>query len=276
MKIALCQLDVTLDKNSNLSRASIMLKRAADQGAELAILPEMFCIAYDTKLFLGASEPCPGGESFAMLQQAAHETGMFIVGGSIPELCEGKLYNTSMAFAPDGSFLGKYRKAHLFDVDIPGKFRFMESEVITKGEGYPMLLPAPMKTGVAICFDIRFPEWARLIMQQNADIYALPAAFARNTGPRHWELLHRARALDNQLFMAAVSPAQSKSAYGHSMLVSPDGVVLHDCGEEEQLAVLEADPALLEEMRYSIPVRKNRRLDLYKLEQLKAYENKRE
>lgn len=272
MKLALCQLDVTTNKSDNLFRARYMLKRAAEQGATLAILPEMFCIAYDSKLFLGASEPCPGGDSFAMLQETARETGMFIVGGSVPELCESKLYNTSISFGPDGAFLGKYRKAHLFDVDVPGKFRFIESEIITKGDNYPLLLDTPMKTGVAICFDVRFPEWARIIMQQDADIYALPAAFARNTGPRHWELILRARALDNQLFMAAVSPAQSGNAYGHSMLVSPDGVVLHDCGEEEQLAVLEADPALLKEMRDSIPVRKNRRLDLYKLEQLQTYD----
>lgn len=265
MKVALCQLHVTDDKQDNLLRAKKMLLRAADGGAELAILPEMFCIAYVPALFSGAAEPCPEGPSGQMLSAVAKETGMFIVGGSVPEQCDGKLYNTSMAFGPGGGLLGKYRKAHLFDVDVPGKFRFMESETIAPGGGYPLMLNAPLKTGVAICFDIRFPEWARLAMQQGADLLALPAAFSRNTGPRHWELLLRARALDNQLFVAAVSPAQSKSAYGHSMLVSPDGVVLHDCGEEESLAIVDADPALLEEMRTSIPVRANRRMDLYQL-----------
>ena len=263
MKLALCQLSVTDDKASNLRRARQMLLRARDNGADMAILPEMFSIAYIPGLFAAAAEPCPGGESAQMLKDTAKETGMFIVGGSVPELFEGRIYNTSMSFAPDGSFLGKYRKAHLFDIDVPGVFRFMESETIARGENYPLMLDAPLKTGVAICFDIRFPEWSRLMMQQGADLIALPAAFSRNTGPRHWDLLLRARALDNQLFVAAVSPAQSKCAYGHSMLTSPDGALITDCGEEECCRVIFIDPAQLEEMRYSIPVRTARRTDLY-------------
>lgn len=270
MKIALCQLSVSDQRADNISRAKTMLIRAAEQKAELAILPEMFSIAYDTRLFAAASEPCPNGESGSMLSKTAKETGMFIIGGSVPEIDDNKIYNTSMVFGPDGGFLGKYRKSHLFDVDIPGKFRFKESDVITRGENYPLMVDTPLKTAVAICFDIRFPEWSRLMMQQDADVIALPAAFSNNTGPRHWELLQRARALDNQVFVAAVSPAHSKSAWGHSMLVSPDGVVLHDCGTDECVEVLDADPSLLEEMRYSIPVKSSRRIDLYTVQKLSA------
>ena len=266
MKLALCQMTVTKHKKQNVARAMEALLRAADKGARLAILPEMFSIAYVPKLFREAAEPCPGGESANLLSETARETGMFIIGGSIPELFEGRLYNTSMSFGPEGTYLAKYRKAHLFDIDIPGKFRFMESETISPGHGYPLILDAPMKTGVAICYDIRFPEWARLVMQQDADLIALPAAFSRATGPRHWELLLRARALDNQLFVAAVSPAQSPSAYGHSLVATPDGAVLYSCGENEEVAVVELDVGMLEEMRNSIPVRRNRRTDLYRLE----------
>lgn len=268
MKIALCQLSVSDQRADNISRARTMLFQAADKNAELAILPEMFTIAYDTRLFTGASEPCPDGESGNMLSETAKETGMFIVGGSVSENDNGKIYNTSMVFGPDGGFLGKYRKSHLFDVDIPGKYRFKESDIISRGDNYPLMVDAPLKTGVAICFDIRFPEWSRLMMQQDADVIALPAAFSNNTGPRHWELLHRARALDNQVFIAAVSPAHSKFAWGHSMLVSPDGVVVHDCGTDECLTVIDADPSLLEEMRYSIPVKNSRRVDLYTVQKL--------
>ncbi len=266
MKLALCQITVTQEKEQNLTRAKEALFRAADKGAKLAILPEMFSIAYVPNLFREASEPCPGGESAALLSEAAKETGLFIIGGSVPELYEGRLYNTSMSFSSDGTYMGKYRKAHLFDIDIPGKFRFMESETIAPGNGYPLILDAPLKTGVSICYDIRFPEWARLIMQQDADLIALPAAFSRTTGPRHWELLLRARALDNQLFVAAVSPAQSASAYGHSLVATPDGAVLYSCDESEEVAVVELDIGMLEEMRSSIPVRRNRRTDLYRLE----------
>ncbi|MDR1619951.1 MAG: carbon-nitrogen hydrolase family protein [Clostridiales bacterium] len=266
MKIALCQLHVSCHKDDNIERAKQMLYDAAARGAAMAILPEMFCIAYVQELFRAAAEPCPGGDCAQMLSAAAKQTGMFVIGGSVPELSDGKIYNTGMSFGPDGSFLGKYRKAHLFDIDVPGKIRFIESETITKGDGYPLMIDAPMKTGVEICFDIRFPEWARFIMIKGADILALPAAFSLNTGPRHWELLLRARALDNQLFVAAVSPARSKSAYGHSILVSPDGAVLHDCKDDEGCAIVDADPALLEEMRQSIPVRTARRDDLYTLQ----------
>lgn len=266
MKIALCQTTVTEDKSKNLTRAKEALFRAADAGAQLVILPEMFSIAYVPSLFQGAAEPCPGGESTQLLRETARETGLFVIGGSIPELDEGRLYNTSMSFGPDGTYLGKYRKAHLFDIDIPRNFRFMESETIAPGNGYPLILDAPIKTGVAICYDIRFPEWARLIMQRGADLLALPAAFSRSTGPRHWELLLRTRALDNQLFVAAVSPAQSPTAYGHSLVATPDGTVLYACGEDEEVAIIDLDLNMLEEMRNSIPVRRNRRTDLYRLE----------
>ncbi len=266
MNLALCQITVTEEKKQNLARAKEALCRAADKGAELAILPEMFSIAYVPTLFRSAAEPCPGGETAEMLSEAAKKTGLFVIGGSIPELSESRLYNTSMSFSSDGTYLGKYRKAHLFDIDIPGKFRFMESETIAPGNGYPLILDAPLKTGISICYDIRFPEWARLVMQQDADLLALPAAFSRATGPRHWELLLRARALDNQLFVAAVSPAQSPSAYGHSLVATPDGAVLYACKEQEEVAIAELDISMLEEMRNSIPVRRNRRLDLYRLE----------
>ena len=265
MKLALCQITVTDDKTQNLARAKDALRRAADKGAVLAILPEMFSIAYVPKLFRAAAEPCPGGACANLLSETAKEAGLFIIGGSIPELHGERLFNTSMSFAPDGTYLGKYRKAHLFDIDIPGTFRFMESETIAPGDGYPLMLDAPIKTGVAICYDIRFPEWARLMMQEGADLLTLPAAFSRSTGPRHWELLLRARALDNQLFVAAVSPAQSPSAYGHSLVATPDGAVLYACGTEEEVAVVDLDLGMLQELRDSIPVRRNRRTDLYRL-----------
>ena len=269
MKLALCQLDATTNKQDNLRRAKEMLFRAADNAAAMAILPEMFSITFESQLFYDVAEACPGGETAALLSEAAKETGMFIVGGSIPELCDGKLFNTSMSFLPNGQFAGKYRKAHLFDVDVPGVFRFMESDTITRGDNLPLILKdAPIKTGVSICFDIRFPEFARLAMLEGCDLFALPAAFARTTGPRHWEILMRTRALDNQLFVAAVAPAQSKNSHGHSMLVSPDGKVLIDCGEEECLQVVEVDLSLLQEMRQSIPVSTARRTDLYDLHPL--------
>ena len=264
MKIALCQLAATENKTDNLLRAKKMLETAKSQEAELAILPEMFCIKYKNELVGPASEPCEGGSCFKMLSDAAKELSMTIIGGSIPEKDGNHIYNTSMAFSKSGSFIGKYRKAHLFDVDLPG-YRFCESDTITKGNNTPLIINEPIRTGIAICFDIRFPEWARMIMNEGCDLMVLPAAFARATGPRHWELLLRARALDNQLFVAAVAPATSESSYGHSMLVSPDGKVIADLGEEETVGVFDIPIEELDIMRSSIPIKTARRLDLYKL-----------
>ena len=264
MKLAVCQLAVGENKADNLRRAEAMLLEAKAQGAETAILPEMFNIAYRAALFAPSAEPCPGGESFQMLSAVAKRTGLFIVGGSVPELEDGKVYNTSLVFASDGALLGKYRKAHLFDVNVPKvNYSFRESDTIARPENYPLVVDGPWRTAVSICFDIRFPEWARYAMDQGADLLALPAAFARTTGPRHWELLIRARALDNQMFVAGVQPAQSQYAYGHSVVATPDGAVLLNAGKDESLTVLDLDESTLTELRESIPVKESRRKDLY-------------
>ncbi len=264
MKIALCQLDVTTDYESNIRSARAMLLEAGERGAQIAVLPEMFTMVYSPKRFCAVAEACEGGEAFHMLSQAATRTRMAVVGGTIPEKDGGFIYNTSMCFDQSGEYVGKYRKAHLFDVALPGKRPFRESDALKHGDGYPLYLPQfPIKTGVCVCFDVRFPEWQRFLMKQDIDLLALPAAFSNDTGPRHWELLLRARALDNQCFVAGVSPAHSDFVYGHSMLAAPDGSVVYDCGEKEGVYLVELDFRLLEEMRQSIPVKKLRRLDLY-------------
>lgn len=272
MKLALCQPAVGEDKKQNLENARVLLLKAADAGAEMAILPEMFNIVYRARFFEGAAEPCPGGETSGFLREIARETGLYLIGGTVPEREGERLYNTAMIYDGAGAFRGKYRKAHLFDVDIPeSNYRFHESDVFAPGNEPPLLLPdAPMPAAVAICFDIRFPEWARFAMDGGAELLALPAAFAMATGPRHWELLIRARALDNQMFVAGVAPAQSPYAYGHSMVATPDGRVLRDCGAEPGLAVVEIDRGIVRDMRMSIPVKALRRKDLYRLERVEG------
>lgn len=260
MKIALCQIEVSRDKRENIERARDMLLEAGGKGANIAILPEMFCIKYDPSLFERAAEPCPGGECFEMLEECAKASGMTIIGGSVPERDGDRIYNTCMCFYGNGSYAGKYRKAHLFDVDLPG-FRFYESETVSPGSQRPLMLHDPAKIGVSICFDVRFPEWMRFMFDQDADIIALPAAFSRRTGPRHWELLLRARALDNQCFVAGVSP--SKSSYGHSLIASPDGSVIVSAKEDPCLIVQEIDLSEADDLRNSIPIKNCRRTDLY-------------
>lgn len=260
MKIALCQMKVTRDKTENIDRARDMLFEAGQRGADIAILPEMFSILYDPCLFGSAAELCPGGECSDMLSASARAMSMTIIGGSVPEREADRIYNTCMCFGPDGKYLGKYRKAHLFDVNLPG-FRFFESECVSPGNERPLMIERPVKTGVAICFDVRFPEWMRFMFDEGADLIALPAAFSTRTGPRHWELLLRSRALDNQCFVAGVSP--SKNSYGHSMIVSPDGSVVASAGEDPVLIVQEIDLSEIGRLRDSIPIKNLRRRDLY-------------
>ena len=262
MKIALCQLAVTGNKTDNINRARVMLKQAASSGAAIAILPEMFCINYSLKDFESASETVPNGEACEMLREAAKQNSMTVIGGTIPEKSNSKLYNTCVVFSHTGEFMGKYQKAHLFDIDLDG-FKFMESDVISAGNKRPLIIDEPIKTGIAVCFDIRFPEWSRIIMDAGADLIALPAAFSPKTGPAHWELLLRARAVDNQCFVAGVAPAASSSSYGHSMLVSPNGTVLCDLGCEENVVVIDIPMEELTRIRNSIPIHTARRKDLY-------------
>ncbi|MBQ9949853.1 MAG: carbon-nitrogen hydrolase family protein [Clostridia bacterium] len=263
MKLALCQLRVSDNKSDNINRAYLMLKKAAAEGADMAILPEMFCISYRRFLFADASEEIPGGEAYKMLSSASSEFSMTVIGGSIPERAGGKLYNSSMVFSKHGELLGVYRKAHLFDVDFEG-YSFRESDVISCGNDLPLIIDEPVRTAIEICFDIRFPEWSRKTMEKGADLLALPAAFSVKTGKAHWELLLRARALDNQMFVAGVAPASSDFSYGHSMLAGPGGEVLCDLGEDENLCVTELPMDELYTMRNSIPIRTAMRKDLYK------------
>lgn len=262
MKLALCQMEVVAKKAKNLERAKCMLQEAAQKDAQIAILPEMFTVPYVPELFLDAAECCEYGPAAQMLAQTAKDTGLWIVGGSIPEQQGAAVYNTSMVFDGTGRLVGKYRKAHLFDVQIPNRLTCSESDAITKGDTLPLIVNGPVKMSVAICFDIRFPEWIALSARDGADLLALPAAFSRVTGPKHWELLLRARAVDNQMYVAGISPAQCRTAYGHSLLVAPDGTVLCDCGEGECVAVVDINLQVAEQVRQAMPLQASRRLNV--------------
>ena len=253
---------VTDDKSENLKKAYSMLKEAKAQGADTAILPEMFCISYRRSLFRKNAEILGEGDAYNMLQHAAAVLHLNIIGGSVPEICGESIYNTSMCFLCDGTFSGAYRKAHLFDVDFENT-HFRESDVITAGNGKPLFLDIGLKAAVSICFDIRFPEWARIAFNEGAELLCLPAAFARATGKAHWELLLRARALDNQMYVAGCAPATCEFSHGHSMIVNPNGEVICDLGEDEYVKTVELSHEAVERMRRAIPIKEARRTDLY-------------
>jgi omega-amidase len=200
----------------------------------------------------------------------AKEAKAYLIGGSIPEFVPDtkKYYNTSLVFSPTGHLIATHRKTHLFDIDIPGKITFRESEVLSPGNKVTIVdLPEYGKIGLAICYDIRFPELAMIASRKGAFLLVYPGAFNTTTGPMHWSLQAQARAMDNQVYVALCSPARdvkaSYQAWGHSMAVNPNAEVMVEAGAEEQIVYAELKGDKIEEIRRGIPVTTQRRFDVY-------------
>ena len=241
------------------------------------MLPECFNSPYGTQFFpryaeqLLPSPPSPEqSPSFHALAALAREAGAYILGGSIPEHdpATEKYFNTSLLFSPQGALLATHRKVHLFDIDIPGKISFHESEVLSPGNKITLVdIPPYGKIGVAICYDIRFPELATVAARRGAFLLVYPGAFNLTTGPLHWSLLARARAVDNQTYVALCSPARdmdaSYNAWGHSMVVAPNAEVLHEADEKEGIVYADLDGSQIDEIRKGIPLVGQRRFDVY-------------
>ena len=190
MRIALIQMPVLPDKVKNIQTACGKIREAAKNGADFAVLPEMFCCPYDNSCFGAYGEP-EGGEAQTALSHLAAELGLYLVGGTVPELSEGRIYNTSYVYGPDGRQLAKHRKAHLFDIDVQGGQRFRESDTLSPGNAITTFETAFGTMGLCVCFDLRFEELARCMCLRGAKVIFVPAAFNMTTGPAHWELLFR-------------------------------------------------------------------------------------
>lgn len=206
-----------------------------------------------------------------MLLEVARAKGVYICGGTIPERQGTKIYNTCICVGPTGQVLGKHRKVHLFDIDIPGKITFRESDTLTAGDQATVFDTKWGKIGVGVCYDIRFPELSMLMRERGCKVLLYPGAFNTTTGPKHWELLQRGRAVDTQSFVCTISPSRlpgfSYQAWGHSTVVSPWGEVLATTGHEPATVHAELNLAQVEEFRSGVPISKQKRHDMYRLEQ---------
>ncbi|KAI8994725.1 carbon-nitrogen hydrolase [Pilobolus umbonatus] len=269
-KLALVQIgQIGLDKKANLVHTREMILEAAHQGAQVVVLPECFNSPYGTKYFPQYAETLKGGESVEMMSQVAKEAQIYLIGGSIPEREEstGKIYNTLTAYDPSGNMIAKHHKVHLFDIDVPGKITFKESDTLTPGNSLTQVSTKYGQIGVGICYDMRFPEMATIAARKGCVAMVYPGAFNMTTGPLHWELLQRARAVDNQMYVAACAPARDLSAdyhsWGHSTVVDPKGVVIATTDEKECIVYADIDPELVKETRSHIPLYNQRRFDLY-------------
>ncbi|TQN65663.1 Hydrolase [Colletotrichum shisoi] len=277
VKLACIQLASGADKATNLSNARAKVLEAARDGAKIVVLPECFNSPYGCDYFPKYAEtllPSPPtrdqSPSFHALAAMASESGAYLVGGSIPELDgeTGKFYNTSLVFSPEGALLATHRKVHLFDIDIPGKITFRESEVLSPGDAVTVVdLPGYGRISVAICYDIRFPELAAIAARRGCFALVYPGAFNLTTGPMHWRLLGQGRAIDNQIYVALCSPARDLGAtyhaWGHSLIVDPMANVLVEAEEGEGIVAWELDGNKIEEARRNIPINTQRRFDVY-------------
>jgi len=264
--LGICQMAVTPDKAVNNRKAQAMIERAAAAKCQVAILPEMFNCPYETKLFSQYAECYPEGETFAMLSEVATREKIVVVGGSVPERDEhNHIYNTSFIFDERGDLLGRHRKVHLFDVDIPGRTVCTESSVLSAGQEMTVIKAAGLTLGIGICYDIRFPELSRLMALAGAEVLIFPAVFGLTTGSAHWELLMRSRAVDNQVFVIGAAPGNiaNGQVYGHSMVVNPWGDIMAMAGAEETLLTVEINIDTMFTVREQLPLLKQRRLDVY-------------
>ena len=270
-RVALVQLAVTATKADNITRAAKLVKEAAQKGAKVVALPECFNSPYGTSYFPQYAETIPG-QSTDILSKAAKDNSIYLIGGSIPEKDGDKLYNTCTVYDPEGKLIAKHRKMHLFDIDIPGKITFKESETLCPGSEFTSFDTPYCKIGIGICYDIRFAEMAQIYAKQGCKMLFYPGAFNMTTGPAHWELLQRGRALDNQLFVATVSPARdekaSYTAWGHSTVVNPWGKVMDSLEHDEGVLYADIDTDYVDEVRSQVPVRFQMRKDLYKVEEV--------
>lgn len=271
MKVAAIQMPTVKDKIQNIRTAGTYIEKIKAENPDFVILPEMFCCPYQTENFPVYAEK-EGGPSWQAMSDYARKYHIYLIAGSMPEADDvGKVYNTSYIFDRDGKQIGKHRKAHLFDINVKNGQHFKESDTLTSGDHATVFATEFGKMGVMICYDIRFPEFARTMVLDGARMIFVPAAFNMTTGPAHWELTFRARALDNQIYMLGCAPARDTQAgyisWGHSIVTDPWGKVMKQLGEKEGILIEEIDLDREDQIREQLPLLKHRKSEMYHLQE---------
>ena len=275
MKVAAIQMVSGSDVRANLQQARLLLEEAASAGAELAVLPEYFCLMgqHDADK-LAIQEPFGHGPLQQFLSDTARDLRLWLVGGTIPLAgasadalsSSGRVFNSSLAFSPDGACVARYDKIHLFRFDN-GLESYDESRVLMAGD-HPVTFDVNSRdgtlwrVGMSVCYDVRFPELYRAYASVGAHLLLMPSAFTYTTGQDHWELLLRARAIENLAFVAAAAQGglhdNQRRTWGQAMLVDPWGTVLAQRDQGRGIAVSELDPAVLASCRSRLPALQHR------------------
>ncbi len=273
MKVAAIQMVSGMQWQANLARAQALMRQAADEGVELVVLPEYFCLlgAQDTDK-LAIQEPLGAGPIQAFLAESARELGLWVVGGTLPlsaapdEGAGARVYNSTLVYSPQGDCVARYDKIHLFRFDN-GRERYDESRALLSGT-QPVTFDLPSRDGhrwrlgLSVCYDLRFPELYRSYAQAGADLLLVPSAFTHTTGQAHWDVLLRSRAVENLAFVLAAAQGglhdNGRRTWGHSKLVDPWGRVLAEQAEGEAVVTAELQAELLQQCRLQLPALEHR------------------
>lgn len=263
LRVGAVQLCSTPDLPANLATCRALVERAAAGGAQLAVLPE--CFAFIGR---GEGDKLPhaeslerGGPILDTLRELATRLGIWIVGGGIPELVPGdarRAYNTAVVVDPGGAIAARYRKIHLFDVDIPGGATLRESDATRAGDELVVVDIGGAKVGLSICYDVRFPElYRRLVKDRGAEVLLVPAAFTAHTGAAHWHLLLRARAIEDQAWVVAAAQwgqhNEKRHSFGHTLVVDPWGTIAGEQADGDGVVLAALDGATVEKRRTQMP-----------------------
>lgn len=269
MRIACVQLTSRDDKAANLETAARFVAEAATKGAELVQLPEKWNAIGDADALHAAAESLEDGESVAAMAEWARRYGIWIIGGSITERREGrdKLSNTCLVFDPNGELAALYRKIHMFDVEVGG-IVYRESEAEEPGDEPVVARAGDWIVGLTICYDVRFPELYRVLALEGAELLSVPAHFTLHTGRDHWEVLLRARAIENTCYVAAAAQIgetrPGKPSYGRSLIADPWGLVVALAPDDEGVIYADLDRERVEQVRRNIPSLASRRPEAYR------------
>ncbi len=270
MRVGLIQINSQEDRAHNVARALELVAQAARGGAQLVVLPEYVTYLGRAEYQWDNAEDL-GGPSSQAFAAAAHEYGVYLLAGTIPErtATTGKSSNTSQLFDPHGERIATYRKIHLFDVDVSGAGSYRESDTLVPGDEAVVAPVGETKLGMTICYDLRFPELYRTLALQGAEILAVPAAFTLFTGRDHWEVLLRARAIENQCYVIAAAQwgthPVGRACFGRSMVIDPWGTVIAQAADGEGVVLADLDLARLRTIRRELPSLANRRPATYRV-----------
>ncbi len=267
MLIGCAQLNSGDDRIANLQSALQVIHHLAEQGAHLVMLPEQFAFIGPDEQKVEQAEPLQSASWLPQISNLAVKKGIHVHIGSFLEKDGEDIYNTAVVIGPNGTVVATYRKIHLFDVQIPGGTTYHESRVISPGNQLATFAVGPFVFGLATCYDLRFPELFRALVEHGANVLLVPAAFTLQTGRDHWEILLRARAIENQCWVAAAgqwgTAPPSQLLFGRSMVINPWGLVIAQAGDGVTTITAELDLQVLHDIRTRFPALAHRRRDLF-------------